>query len=110
MKYLGEFADLAKQVKSKYPNKVDFITISVDKIHAYHEWKYSLAHYEIMSLENLIDFEGDFMYNNYKFTGVPRYLLIDPDGKLITTALLPPYSKAVKNYIVERIENYFKEK
>ena len=59
-----------------------------------------------MRMTSLIDYDGEQMYKKYKFTGVPRYIMIDPEGLIIDIAMPGPYNKSMENYIREIIGSY----
>lgn len=85
---------------------MQFITISVDSKAAYHDWKYALAKYDLMHLVNLVTFEDDKFQKNYHFTGVPRYMIIDPQGRIVTTSAPSASSASMERLIAKTLREY----
>lgn len=74
-------------LKDKFSNRddIEFITISIDRQGSYNRWKYALPRLNLMGTINLFapDDDSDFS-ENYNITGIPRYFLIDKEGKIVT--------------------------
>ena len=82
-----------QKVEAQYHGKnIEFVSISVDdarrsgtaeKAHA--AWKKMVADKNLGGIQLFSDkaFESDFV-QAYKITGIPRFLLIDPDGKIVS--------------------------
>lgn len=85
---------------------MQFITISVDTKDAYYDWKYALAKHDLMQSVNLVTFDDNDFEKNYHFTGVPRYMMFDPQGRIVTTSAPSPSSPALERLIVETLKEY----
>ncbi|MCK5402051.1 MAG: TlpA family protein disulfide reductase [Flavobacteriaceae bacterium] len=84
-----------KVVESNYHGKnIEFVSISVDDGRGYKEktieaskdgWKKMVAEKELGGIQLFSDkaWQSDFV-QGYKITGIPRFLLIDPDGNIVT--------------------------
>lgn len=82
-----------KEVEKKYHGKnIEFVSISVDdarrsgsdeKAHA--AWKKMVAEKELGGIQLFSDkaWQSDFV-RNYKINGIPRFILIDPDGNIVS--------------------------
>lgn len=76
---------LATREKYKERDDIEFITISIDETDVFNTWKYATARYKLLELKNLIasrkecDFAG-----RYNITGIPRYFIIDQNGKIVS--------------------------
>ena len=87
---LPSFAKLASQYEGD--SRIQFITISIDSRDAQKRWMYSLPRHGLMKLVNLIcpKSENDFA-NAFGVRGVPRYVIIGPDGVIIDDAAPTPH-------------------
>ena len=83
-----------KKVEKQYHGKdIAFVSISVDapKRHdgsadkAYAAWKKMVTEKELGGVQLIADkdYESDFM-KGYKVRGIPRFILIDPDGNIVS--------------------------
>lgn len=85
---------------------MQFITISVDTEAAYYDWKYSLAKYNLMEGVSLVTYDDKNFEKNYHFTGVPRYMIIDPQGCIVTTSAPSPSSASMERLISKLLKEY----
>lgn len=74
-------------MREKYKDRkdIEFITISIDDERAFNSWKYALPRLKLMGMTNLLASKGkcDFQ-DKYNITGIPRYMLIDREGNIVT--------------------------
>lgn len=85
---------------------MQFITISVDNEAAYSDWKYSLAKYDLMESVSLVTYDDKNIEKNYHFTGVPRYMIIDPQGLIVTTSAPSPSSASMERLIIKLLKEH----
>ena len=81
------------KVAEKYKDRADveFITISIDEEGKFNHWKYSLPRYKLLGVKNLIAFPKSTPFqDDYDIHGIPRYIIIDKDGKIIDTDVPGP--------------------
>ncbi|EDP72129.1 thioredoxin family protein [Flavobacteriales bacterium ALC-1] len=74
-----------KQLEERYHNKnIVFVSISVDKEKVKDTWKQMITDKELGGLQLFADksFDSDFM-NAYAINSIPRFILIDPEGKIV---------------------------
>ncbi len=74
-----------KELEKKYHNKnVEFVSISVDEEENYEKWKKMVKEEELEGIQLIADnnFESTFI-KEYLINGIPRFILIDPQGKII---------------------------
>ena len=75
-----------QDVEKKYHNKnIAFVSISVDGKSNYDAWKKMVTDKQLGGIQLLADkadFESQFV-KDYNITGIPRFILIDPEGKII---------------------------
>ena len=91
-----------KKLESKYHDRnIEFVSISVDddrrsgtmeKAHA--DWKIMVAEKELTGVQLFTGkgWEADFV-KNYKVSGIPRFILIDPNGDIVDADAPRPSSK-----------------
>lgn len=97
---LPSYAKLASQ----YANdpRIAFITISIDERSAFRKWMFSLPRYGLLDLTNLISpADGSDFSNTFHVRGVPRYVVIGPDGKIVTAKAPTPHDGLDK--LIERL-------
>ena len=74
-----------KQLEERYHDKnIVFVSISVDKEEVKPTWKKMVANKELGGLQLFADksFESAFM-DAYAVNSIPRFILIDPEGKVV---------------------------
>lgn len=98
------YAQLGKQYKGD--DRIEFITISIDSRSAQKRWMYSLPRFDLMDFVNLISpaKESNAFADTFQVHGVPRYVIIGPDGKVIDDKAPSPHD-GLKEYI----ENLLKQ-
>lgn len=75
-----------KKIEKDYHDKnIEFVSISVDKPNVYDKWKEMIEEKEMGGIQLLADnnFMSDFV-KAYKINGIPRFILIDPQGKIVS--------------------------
>lgn len=83
-----------KEVEKAYHGKnIEFVSISVDVAKNYEKWKQMIAEKELGGIQLLADksFESKFV-GDYKINGIPRFILIDPQGKIVSATAPRPSS------------------
>lgn len=81
---LNELNDLNKKVDFYKDKNIKFLTISIDKKREYTDWRKTVARNKLKSI-NLYannELESDFV-KNFDFSKLERYIIIDPEGKII---------------------------
>jgi len=84
-----------KEVEKKYHNKnIEFVSISIDTEKAYDKWKQMVVDKELGGVQLLADanWKSKFV-TDYKINGIPRFILIDPDGNIVNADAPRPSSK-----------------
>ena len=75
-----------KKVEKAYEGKnIEFLSISVDALKDKEAWKKMIAEKEMGGVQLFAtnSWESDFV-TNYKINGIPRFILIGPNGNIIT--------------------------
>lgn len=68
--------------KEYYARNIKFLTVAIDAPDSYEKWKTFLNHHPYAGLHTFADGNSEFA-KDYMIISVPRFILIDPDGKII---------------------------
>lgn len=74
-----------KEVEKKYHGKnIEFVSISIDEKKNYTKWKSMIKEKELDGIQLIADnnWSSSFV-TEYKIQGIPRFILIDPQGNII---------------------------
>ena len=86
-----------KEVEKKYHDKnIEFISISIDKLKDKNKWKRMVENLNLTGVQLLADnaFKSQFV-QDYLITGIPRFILLDPKGNIITSTAPRPSRAAL---------------
>ena len=94
------------QLRDEYKDNpdIEFITVSIDRRKVTDKWKSAIAKRNMGSMLNLIpdtDEASEFECQYYVM-GIPRYIVIDKNGKIVT-AYAPPPSQELKEIITRTL-------
>ncbi len=83
---------------------IKFVSLSVDKKTAYNTWKELIAAEKMEGIQLFADdsFESDFI-KEYAISAIPRFILLDTEGKIIDANVSrpsDPKTKGLLNYLV----------
>ena len=84
-----------KEVEKAYHGKnIEFVSISIDQAKDHEAWKTMVAEKELGGVQLFADnnWKSDFV-QEYQIKGIPRFLLIDPDGNIVSSDAPRPSSK-----------------
>ncbi len=87
-----------KEVEKAYHGKnIEFVSLSIDVPKDYDKWKTMIKEKELGGIQLLADkaWKSEFV-ENYKINGIPRFILIDPKGNIITPDAPRPSKKELK--------------
>jgi len=99
---IEEISHLKELVEINKGKNIEFISISVDRPAGYDKWR-SMVKDEEMNWVQLFadkDWNSDFI-KDYSIKGVPRYILLDPNGNIINSNAPRPSSKKITNIFNE---------
>jgi len=102
----AEIPSLKKVEKEYHDKNIEFVSISVDNGRGYKNkskeaakegWKKMIAEKEMGGVQLYADkdFESDFV-TGYKINGIPRFILIDPNGNIVNPDAPRPSSPKLK--------------
>ncbi|UMB60535.1 TlpA family protein disulfide reductase [Lutibacter sp. A80] len=84
-----------KEVEAKYHNKnIEFVSISVDAEKDYEKWKTMVEEEDLKGIQLFSDksWKSDFV-TGYLIKGIPRFILIDPNGNIVNSNAPRPSSE-----------------
>jgi thiol-disulfide isomerase/thioredoxin len=83
-----------KKVEEKYHDKnIAFVSISIDKLKDQEKWKTMIKEKELGGVQLFADNDWNSKFvQDYKITGIPRFILIDPNGIIVKANAARPSS------------------
>jgi thiol-disulfide isomerase/thioredoxin len=88
-----------KKLETDYHTKnIEFVSISVDVAKSHGKWRDMVADKDLKGVQLFAPnaFESDFV-KNYKIMGIPRFILIDPDGNIMNSNAPRPSSAEIRD-------------
>jgi thiol-disulfide isomerase/thioredoxin len=87
----AEIPFLEKIEKKYHGRNIKFVSISVDRQKDYEKWKKMIVDKKMGGIQLFADgdFKSDFI-KSYKIKSIPRFILINPIGKIISSSTLRP--------------------
>lgn len=94
---IGEIPSL-KKIEKKYHNKnIAFVSISIDKQKDKDKWKKMVADKELVGTQLFADKDWKSKFvEDYQIKGIPRFILLDKEGKIIDANAPRPSSKKIE--------------
>ncbi|AUP81687.1 hypothetical protein C1H87_18980 [Flavivirga eckloniae] len=90
-----------KKVEEQYRNKnIEFVSISTDRAKDYDTWKNMVKEEELSGVQ-LYAKEDTTFTNAYKVNGIPRFILIDPQGNIVDANAPRPSDKTLVELLNE---------
>ncbi len=99
---IGEIPAL-KEVEKEYHGKnIEFVSISIDDKKDHEKWKKMVADKELKGIQLFADndWKSDFV-KNYAIDGIPRFILIDTEGKIVNADAPRPSDAKLKELLKE---------
>ncbi|MFT5103133.1 MAG: thiol-disulfide isomerase/thioredoxin [Candidatus Latescibacterota bacterium] len=94
-----------KTVEADYHNKnIEFVSISIDEAKDYEKWKKMIPEKELGGIQLLADtaWKSKFV-TDYGIIGIPRFILIDPEGKIVSSDAPRPSDPSLRILLDELI-------
>ena len=93
---IGEIPSL-KKVEKKYHNKnITFVSISIDKQRDKEKWKNFIKEKNLSGTQIMADKAwNSAVVKEYNIKGIPRFILVDADGKILSSNAPRPSSKSL---------------
>ena len=82
---IKEIPSLKELEKSYYGKNIQFLSVSIDKLSDHDKWKKMIADENLGGVQVLADnaWKSKFV-QDYLIMGVPRFILLDPQGNIVT--------------------------
>ena len=84
-----------KEVEAQYHDKnIEFVSISIDKLRDHEKWKTMVNDRELGGVQLFADNDWNSAFvKAYQIEGIPRFILIDDEGNIVTANAPRPSSK-----------------
>jgi len=92
-----------KDLEKEYHGKnIEFVSISIDDKKDHEKWEKMVANKELKGIQLFADndWKSDFV-KNYAIDGIPRFILIDTEGKIVNADAPRPSDKKLKEALKE---------
>ena len=102
---IKEMPALKELVKEYAKKDIEFVSISIDSKNDYEKWRKMVPEKNVGGIQ-LYDAEGldsDFM-KAFSVSLIPRFMMIDSEGKIITAKAPRPSSKDVRKFIDSHLD------
>lgn len=88
-----------KKLEKKFHDKnIKFVSISVDNKNAKGTWKKMIENEEMGGVQLFANGDQEFM-SAYNITGIPRFILVDTEGKVVNANAPRPSSNQINNLL-----------
>lgn len=90
-----------KKLEEEYANKnIAFVSISVDTPKNHGKWKEMVKNKKLGGVQLISPnvYDNSFM-KNYSVTAIPRFILLDPEGKIVSANAPKPSDKSLKTLL-----------
>ncbi|WP_108866730.1 TlpA family protein disulfide reductase [Aquimarina aquimarini] len=87
-----------KEVEKAYHDKnIEFVSISLDQEKDNQKWRDMIEQKELTGVQLIADnnFKSQFV-KDYKVMGIPRFILLDPEGKIVSATAPRPSDEKLK--------------
>lgn len=91
---IAEIPSLKKLEKEFHGKNIEFVSISIDRMKDHEKWKKMIVDKELKGIQLFADnnWESQFI-KDYLIKGIPRFILIDPQGNIINANAPRPSDK-----------------
>ena len=90
---IEEIPSLKKVEKDYHDKNIEFVSISIDQKGAYETWKNMIKNKELGGIQLMADSaEKSKFVIDYVIDGIPRFILIDPEGNIVNADAPRPSS------------------
>jgi thiol-disulfide isomerase/thioredoxin len=90
-----------QKVEEKYHGKnIEFVSISIDKLKDHEKWKAMIKEKELGGVQLFADNDWNSKFVlDYKISGIPRFILLDPNGKVVKADAARPSSPELQKVL-----------
>ena len=99
---IGEIPALKEVEKTYHGKNIEFVSISIDDKKDYEKWKTMVADKELKGIQLFADadWKSDFV-KKYAIDGIPRFILLDAEGKIVNADAPRPSNPKLKDVLTE---------
>jgi thiol-disulfide isomerase/thioredoxin len=91
---IGEIPSLKKTEKLYHDKNIEFVSISIDKKADHDKWKKMIVDKELGGIQLFADNNWDSQFiEDYLIKGIPRFVLLDPQGNIVSANAPRPSSE-----------------
>jgi thiol-disulfide isomerase/thioredoxin len=92
-----------KKVEADYHNKnIQFVSVSIDKEKDFETWKTMVNEKELGGVQLFADNDWNSKFvKDYEIQGIPRFILIDPNGNIVSSNAPRPSDPALRDLFEE---------
>ena len=93
---IGEIPSLKKVEKQFHDHNIQFLSVSIDKPTDHDKWHKMVLDKELGGIQLMADnaWESDFV-KQYVIDGIPRFILLDPEGNIVSADAPRPSDEAL---------------
>ncbi len=94
-----------KEIEKDYHGKnIEFVSISIDEAKDYDTWREMVIEKELGGVQLMADHNWDSKFvDDYGILGIPRFILIDPEGKIVSADAPRPSDPKLRKMLDELI-------
>ncbi|MGJ8665861.1 MAG: TlpA family protein disulfide reductase [Patiriisocius sp.] len=82
---IGEIPSLKQVEKDNHDKNIEFVSISIDRKADYEKWRKMVTEKELGGIQLMADNDWKSAFvTDYAITGIPRFILVDPDGNIVS--------------------------
>ena len=99
---IGEIPALKEVEKVYHGKNIEFVSISIDEKKDFEKWKEMVATKELKGIQLFADadWKSEFV-KNYAIDGIPRFILLDAEGKIVNADAPRPSDPKLKEVLTE---------
>jgi len=98
----GEIPFLKNIEKEYHDKNIEFVSLSIDREKDHETWKKMVVDKELSGIQLFASADQKkILKNDYKITGIPRFILIDPAGNIVSAKAPRPSSASLKTLFDE---------
>ncbi|WP_117880557.1 TlpA family protein disulfide reductase [Aureibaculum luteum] len=91
---LAEIPSLKKVEKTYHDKNIVFVSLSIDKKKDHDKWKKMVTEKELGGIQLIADNDSSSKFvQDYQIMGIPRFILIDPQGNIVNSNAPRPSDK-----------------
>lgn len=95
-----------KKIEEKYHDKnIEFVSISIDQVKDKEKWKAMVSNKQLGGVQLFADKDWNSQFvKDYGINGIPRFILIDPNGNVVNASADRPSSESLDKILSELLK------